>query len=213
MNACRRPLAAARSCRAHATPPPNGSNWKSSPRTAAPPHGSSCLPREPPKPPACANPPTKAPSRAASDSARPKNHIFSALGTPTTNQFNPAGNRSKIRPSKSLSVPRRSGLGRGLVPTGHEACTRYSHRQLAEIARNPRVVANMQDEPRVWRECLAAKLRHGEADVLRISISLRSRHCCSSAMLREPASAATPSMIICCTGAVSRGAPRSSIQL
>src|SRR5208282_6522220 len=59
--------------------------------TAALPHDSLCLPREPPKPPACANPPTKAPSRAASDSARPKNHTSSALGTP---RFNPAGNRS-----------------------------------------------------------------------------------------------------------------------
>ena len=104
MNACRRPLAAARSCRAHATPPPNGSNWKSSPQTAAPPHGSSCLPREPPKPPARANPPTKAPSRAASDSARLKNHIFSALGTPTTNRFNPAGNRSKKSFAKCLTL-------------------------------------------------------------------------------------------------------------
>ena len=42
-----------------------------------------------------------------------------------------------------------------------------------------------------------AKRRHSEADALRISISLRSRHFCRSAMLREPASAATPSMIVC----------------
>ena len=91
-NACRRPSATARSCRARATPPPNESRWKSSPRTAAPPHDSSCLPREPPKPPACANPPTRAPSRAASNSAHPKESHFQRVGN--TAQFNPAGNRS-----------------------------------------------------------------------------------------------------------------------
>src|SRR5208283_1341953 len=78
----RRPSATAHSFRARAEPPPTGSRWRNSPRTASPPPGNSCPPREPPKPPACANPPTMAPSRAASDSAHFKNQISKPLKIP-----------------------------------------------------------------------------------------------------------------------------------
>ena len=53
----------------------------------------------------------------------------------------------------------------------------------------------------------------GVPDTFSISISLRSRQRCRSPMLREPASAATPSMINLRTGSVSRVVPRSSIWL
>ena len=110
--AVRRPSATARSFRVHVAPSPTGSRWRSSRRTAAPSPGNSCLPRKPQQPPACSNPPTKDPSRAAAESAHFKNQISKALGIPADSARAEAACLMAFRADEA----RREPLERGRCP-------------------------------------------------------------------------------------------------